>query len=489
MQNRRPRLTSGYTLVIHEVTTSSVKVWVGALSPSMVKPEKWRLCLAQVDSFSDEMASEQALVQVDFVKDVWKRPFNALNKRFYHVHTLHDLPATTDFVLRFEVERDGQWHVLETAYFSTLPEQLPTSGKAFTIGLGSCFYAKHDGGRAANAYEALYKNEQLRPDIKFLVGDQVYVDIGLGLYPLSDDDCQDRIADEYVKSWELLRSMLRRGGTWMLADDHEYWNNYPYLKGFNPYLITLGLSDRFKDRWEKAAKMGVDVVQQMQPLRTFNIGSQLSFCVADMRSNRTDQGFMTPVAFEQLIAWVKGLTCPGILVIPQPLIAKNGDDNDSNLPDWPQYEQLLLAMHNGNHDLVVLTGDVHYGQVSQVQIGNSGNKLVEIITSPMSNLSELDGIATAVPPKAYRQKFPFNAIPGIERQKITRSAKVSTQSKWWDLRFPSKRTTEHFMTLDFKPTSKGIMMSVHAWDARNIDRRTKLPKTIAGFKPKPILIK
>ena len=80
-------------------------------------------------------------------------------------------------------------------------------------------------------------------------------------------------------------------------------------------------------------------------------------------------------------------------MIPQPLISDKGSKTDKNLPDWAQYDTLITALQNGNHDIVVLAGDVHYGRVSQVKIGNSGNKLVEIITSPMSNLSELNGLA------------------------------------------------------------------------------------------------
>lgn len=41
------RLTSRYTLVIHEVTTT-VKVWVGALLPSLGKPNNWQLVVKKL---------------------------------------------------------------------------------------------------------------------------------------------------------------------------------------------------------------------------------------------------------------------------------------------------------------------------------------------------------------------------------------------------------------------------------------------------------
>ena len=44
------RLTSGYTIVVHEVTTTSAKLWVGALSPSMGKPRNWQLVVKNVNT-------------------------------------------------------------------------------------------------------------------------------------------------------------------------------------------------------------------------------------------------------------------------------------------------------------------------------------------------------------------------------------------------------------------------------------------------------
>lgn len=252
MTNRRKRLTSGYVLVIHEVTTTSVNIWAGALEPSIAKPKNWRLTIKKTtEGFAQEQVLGDEVDRIEYSSDdgdVWLRPFDSLDKRFYRLEVFNNLQAGQDYTIEFEARSENEWVVLETAFLTTLPLSLPAATeKPFTVGIGSCFYTKHDGGKAGRAYEALYKSDEFKPDIKFLAGDQVYIDIGLGLYPLDDEDCQNRIADRYAESWEYLRSLLRRGGTWMLADDHEYWNNYPYLKGFNPYLITLGLSDVSKD--------------------------------------------------------------------------------------------------------------------------------------------------------------------------------------------------------------------------------------------------
>jgi len=487
------RLTSRYTLVVHEVTTTAAKIWVGALLPSLGKPHNWRLVVRKVNSEDDRDNETGEIVKIiEHLKeqgDVWKRPFNRLNKRFYKVELIDGLEPGKEYIVEFMSRSENKWHELEKCFLTTLPEALPTKrGGPFTVSIGSCFYTKHDGGRAGQAFEALYRDASLKPNIKFLTGDQVYIDIGLGLYPLSEDDCQDRIADDYAESWELLRSMLRRGGAWMLADDHEYWNNYPFLKGFNPYLVTLSLNKSFKKKWRAAAKRGTEIVQQIRTIRIFNIGNDISFCVADLRSERTKKGFLSDQSFQELLQWAENLTCPGVLVIPQPLISGYGNKNDKNLPDWKQYDKLITAFQNGSHDIVVLAGDVHYGRVSQVKIGNSNNKLVEIITSPMSNLSELNGLA-ASKPDVSETTFPVVDIPNITKNTIDYLGKVTTENKWWDLRFPKERTTEHFMTVDFFRERQSVKVKVNAWDARNPDKRNGLPKAIRGFDIDSITLK
>ena len=480
---RRQRVTSRYDVVVHEVTTTSARLWIGALSPSIAKPINWRLLVRKMDKgFGDEGEQGEIVNTIEHLADdVWQRPFNKLHKRFYTIEEIESLSPGQDYQVDFQARRNGEWIHLESAFFTTLSTALSKDKKnPFTVAIGSCFYTKHDGGRVGQSYEALYKSEKFKPDIKFLAGDQVYVDIGLGLFPLDQEDCQYRVADDYAESWSLMRSMLRRGGTWMLPDDHEYWNNYPFLDGFNPYLITLEHDDEFRGHFEDACIQAVRNVEQIKTTRFIDIGTDLSFCVADLRTERSRDHFVSPGEFAKIIDWIGNLTGPGVLVIPQPLIATKGNKNDSNLPDWDQYEQLLKAMENANHDTVVLTGDVHYGRVAQVMIGNSDNKLVEVITSPLSNLSEIDGIA-ATGPELPETDFPMMDINGIKGNKVEYLGKVTTIDDFWDWRFPKERTTEHFMTVDFYKSGKNVKMKVHAWNARDFSERTGLPKKINGF--------
>ena len=44
---------------------------------------------------------------------------------------------------------------------------------------------------------------------------------------LLNTEIRQRIADDYALHWQALGSICGCGGTWMLPDDHEYWNDYP----------------------------------------------------------------------------------------------------------------------------------------------------------------------------------------------------------------------------------------------------------------------
>mgnify|MGYP001257586281 CR=1 FL=1 len=64
-------------------------------------------------------------------------------------------------------------------------------------------------------------------------------------------------------------------------------------------------------------------MQQSSKIDTFDIGDDLSFCVADLRSYRSKTQFIDNQGFKQMLNWAQGLTKPGVLVIPQ-ILQKGG---------------------------------------------------------------------------------------------------------------------------------------------------------------------
>jgi hypothetical protein len=123
------RLTSGYTFVVHEVTASSVKLWLGALSPSMGKPKKWKLVVKRANTPTQRSNEGGSEVFTRQYGNEWEKPFNKLNKRFFTVKTLKDLAANTHYIVEFQIRSDHEWKIVEKAFFTTLPNRIPTEDK------------------------------------------------------------------------------------------------------------------------------------------------------------------------------------------------------------------------------------------------------------------------------------------------------------------------------------------------------------------------
>lgn len=462
--------TSAWSLVIHKVSTTSVNLWFGTLFPTLRKPNLCRLIVFQ---------GNKEIATLDVKRAQWQRPITKLSQRFYLTHQFDNLLPNTHYQVRFYQELKGdkqlanKWVWLKTGQFSTLPSSLPSSAKqAFTVSLSSCYYPEQDHGRATKAYEALYlqNDQQLKPDIKFMVGDQVYLDIGLdSLSPLTNE-IRQRIADDYAQSWKALTGMLSKGGTWMLPDDHEYWNDYPFYDSLLPTLFMLRIK-KIRHAWRQASRDGVNHIQCTSKVDTFNLGSDLSFCVADLRSYRSKTQFIDKNGFAQIEQWAKDLTCPGVFVIPQILIVNENKHERNLLSFKTQYGKLLDALSHSGHDIVVLSGDVHFGRISQVQLVDSGAKLIEVVASPMSNLTGANSIASA---KAICQPEFFPEPNGkikseVANQKVEydENFHVSTEKGQWFSHYWKERTKEHFMTIAFHKEAGEVEMNVRAWRIRD----------------------
>jgi len=465
--------TSKWSLVFHKVSQTSVELWAGTLFGTLRKPHLARVIVS---------LQSHEINRQDITLKQWHRPFKRLNQRFYNTHLVSGLQAgqsyKVDFYQRLEgKEHEGldQWQLLRSGTFSTLPSALPTNkNKAFTIALSSCFYEHRDCGQAASAYKALYERgaESVQPDIKFMVGDQVYLDIGLdSLSPLTNE-VRQRVAEDYAKHWQTLGSMLARGGAWMLPDDHEYWNDYPFYDSLLPTLFMLKIG-KIRNAWRAASRDGVLNVQQSSKVDTFEIGGDLSFCVADLRSYRSKTQFIDKQGFEQLRNWATGLNKPGVLVIPQVLLAEKNKLERNLLSFKNQYSQLITAMASSGHDIVVMSGDVHFGRIAQVKMGANGGRLIEVVSSPMSNLTGLNSFASDKA-KTTPKKFPDPKaidIPGIAPQTVEYDKGFNVQTKkgypfsaYW-----KERTGEHFMTVSFHKNPASVGMSVQAWRIREQD--------------------
>jgi len=344
-----------------------------------------------------------------------------------------------------------------SAVVTTLPDRLPTVGeKPFTIMLGSCFCAAEDrAGRAGRRFATLPGG--LTPDMKLLSGDQVYLDAPFYQFIArrNSQSLAETFLRRYYDTWtqsgdeQGYRQVLASGATFFTADDHEFWNNAPFPSSFSTSTWTSGGR---KAWWDLAAGLfralqspGPSAVQQI------DVG-KLSVFVADTRMTRSAdrKTFLDPAGMQQLEAWCAGLTFPGLLLVGQPIFAKSsgwrGRIADWNLPDFEQYRQLCKVLLDAPQPIVILTGDVHYGRVSQVHTA-AGHELLEIIASPMSLVTAGGAREWKAPPPT----FPDEAMPGIVQRPIEALA------SW-------QRAADHFLTLEVWQEGGRLGLRARTWE-------------------------
>ena len=489
-----PTSTARWSLVIHRVGAASAEIWVGTLFSTLRMPARARIRL-----FEGDREVRRRIVR----RDDWRRPFRGFDRCFHCLASFRGLAPGRDYRVAFERRIEpqpaigvrGRWQRLRGGRFRTLPPRLPPAADGgFTIGLGSCFYEHRDGGRAAAAYKALYERGAPadRPDVTVLAGDQVYLDIGFDSLSPIPEEIRERIADDYALHWRALGSILTRGGTWMLPDDHEYWNDYPFVDSLLPTLLALRLP-AVRESWTRAARDGVANVQRSPLVESFSLGGDLTVCFADLRSSRSDAGFLPEADLGRLLRWARRRACPGVLVVSQPLLVEPGAA-ERNLRSFPgQYQRLIEALGASGHDVVVLAGDVHFGRIAAVPLGTRGARLIEIVSSPLSNLTLLNGIATnvasaapaAFPPAEIAADLGWPSRPvdyftgggGCRGRFFVGSAPGRMLSA-----YPRRRTREHFMTVGFaRRPAGGVALTAQAWLVRRRTGRAHLPAP--GFDP------
>lgn len=341
------------------------------------------------------------------------------------------------------------------AEINTLPATLPKTGeRPFTILLGSCFYLGNDSnGDAGRCFSGLPEN--CRPHVKILCGDQVYLDAPWYkfLWPRSAAWLQQELLRRYVEGWGQnssgnggFQTLLSRNANYLCSDDHEFWNNAPFPGAY----VANTWQPTGRQFWRDSAEQFFRMFQTSTYPQKLSMGN-LSIFVTEMRIPRDDQrkDLMDRPQLLSLKAWLSSLTGPGVLVTGQPLFATKagfvGHFADWNLPDFDQYEEIVQAVAATTHDLLLLTGDVHFGRIARCKLP-SGINLIEIISSPMSLVDKsVGGKWNAAP-----NRFPSVNVPGVPAMPVTTEKKYTM-------------TDNHFLTLSFWSTGPRVNVAVNVW--------------------------
>jgi hypothetical protein len=499
-----------FMVVAHHPTTSSVELWATQYLPN--------------GAFAMGMSLRISRGGVR-IKDVplpygwggWEIPGGEPNDLMMYTHALvvDGLEPGTGYDV--ELLQSG-YSLKASAHFETLPARLPptdASGgdgeRPFTMLLGSCYWVARDDGSVADRYRRLYDHPSERPHLKMLVGDQVYVDQPPAITitpwvdpdekrwvvepPISSQDLREHITARYRASWERLHGLLSLGANICTSDDHEFWNDYPNTPIWALWPI-LNESDTFRNSMERVCVEFIEKVQRARAVESFTIGTppQLSVFVADTRMHREPgtERFMLDADLDRLVEWLAELTCPGVLVLGQPIHAKplsikNGPFGvthtitDRNLPAFTQFARLAQALQRSPRDVCVLSGDVHFGRVASVELFREGEteplRLFEVIASPMGQLS---GANSYFDPNEGPSTFPANpehTAPGVTPGRISWRNTVPTLAGEPNLPGSyGRHAMEHFMTLAFSAAVNGdVRVRVSAWLLRSPPREDGLP--------------
>ena len=287
----------------------------------------------------------------------------------------------------------------------TLPDALPGKMEgSFNILLCSCYSQPED---ASGLVGSVVSQIMLKPQMTLLLGDQIYGDL-----PIAEDlpsnvaGVSQKLGQKYLRNWastELdsggLGRVLRRAPVACVADDHEYWNNYPYAQAQLP--LTWGEDGR--KVWETAARQLYEDYQLAGPAG----GAQridiepLRMLIVDMRSRR-DQAFgelFPSTTADAIAAWeadllhdrAEGKAAFGLLSSGQALFSTPTEEakrkrQDAEMSNYAQFDLLartLERLSGAGVPVIYVTGDVHWGRVSQARDVTRDERMVyEVIASP-----------------------------------------------------------------------------------------------------------
>jgi hypothetical protein len=398
-----------------------------------------------------------------------------------------------------------------SAEFTMPPYSLPLSDDAHSpplrLLLGSCLSPDGDRfGELEGLFDRLWQNPATRPHYVVLCGDQVYIDQPAGPFgPFADEGLKGKAALEkwvcgaYIHSWSHVPSLYRFGIHIHVTDDHEYWNNYPRRPTAAGWPI-LG-DESVRNRLRTITRRWAEYWQGTREVYEINIGTprQLSLIFVDARFNReaNNKRFMSSDGFSRVIRWIEGLSSPGVLTISQPIFAPKvgvgyipktriawDRKADINLASFDQYLRLSKALALADHDVLVLSGDVHFGRVAAVRIPRTDRPdptwIREVISSPVCCLPTATGKFTSAMvnpgPNGVRNDYYPDVFPAVfdiqgryAPARIVYGAEVETRQ---DV------CRNHVMTLSFSAgIDGGVDVAVNDWLMDGgVNGRTGLPR-------------
>lgn len=331
-----------------------------------------------------------------------------------------------------ELAADTEYTLTHTGSGMTVASRtLPAleSFKPVSMGFGSCYGRVRGKGIDAWAkLNAIFNDPNNPLRFRVLCGDQIYLDLDPaddGAIKLSKPPIWRR----YLQQWQFLpfQNFLLSSPTMVMADDHEFWNNYPdrnnlwnrwaedelggptgreFDRAFSVFQAALNIApgDLVDDR-TAANRSLVDKILRDRA-RTFEIDLGYALVlVLDVRTRRTSMNYdgghpqLAAPTFPDMpnvqwlantLARLQHVDVPCVLILSQPVIElpRASKPWEENLPEYPkEFAQLWQALFASKCRPLVLSGDIHWSRLYCATNARTPEKeMYELISSPLARI-------------------------------------------------------------------------------------------------------
>ncbi|MBR9975323.1 MAG: hypothetical protein KFF77_07060 [Bacteroidetes bacterium] len=369
------------------------RIWIGAFDATAAPPLRWFLdSVETVPIALRPLNSVRGHTMFPAGTDLAVTP-----RAFAGVYEFHGLQPGTKY--NIAVHAGGTGATLDVR---TLPASVPRLLEdSFNVLLVSCFHRDEDPAGLAGTIVSQLPTHA-RPHLSLLMGDQVYLDLPT-LRNFADNEAwlAEKFERDYATNWRDkpgYAEILDAAPSVSLPDDHEYWNNYPHPSP----MVDNSLSAAGRGRWRRPAIAMYEGFQLPYPATieqplVLDV-SPLSFFFPDMRSAR-DEGrvwSMHPHGLARMRQWVDDVIARrdfAVFVSGQSLLSPamgsfGGAVQDYELPNYRDYGDVmrqLARLADAGLPALCLTGDVHWGRVTETRdVRTNHTAIYEIISSPSS---------------------------------------------------------------------------------------------------------
>lgn len=296
---------------------------------------------------------------------------------------------TAKLKLKTEFNKNYEYRILTNGQLTTLTGEfrtppLPSSSDLdFSFAMGSCVYINDEHipvkGDDYYIFESIAEKQ---PDIMLWTGDNVYLQE-------MDWHSEHGMAERYSKTRDVQEMDRLLSGTANYAtwDDHDYGPN-DSDRGYIGKELSLNVFDLF---W---ANPEYDLDKQKVGTRTAFSWGDTDFFLLDNRYFRSPQkrqtGERTILGKEQLEWLIDALSTSEAtfkFVVVGGLVLSSSDSklNQNYISNYSSERTYLLDQIELNNikNVVFLTGDKHFSEVSKMDLRN-GNTIWEVTSSPLT---------------------------------------------------------------------------------------------------------